>query len=95
MGDQVTLETISDGINFSDEQHPSHNYSERRGATSGFQMSRMGAYDERAEVPIMVRGEGTRVYDAKRRRVLPTDCRDSSPTCSDRSRRHRRAAASR
>jgi hypothetical protein len=27
-------------------------------------MSRMGAYDELNEVPIMVRGEGTRVYDA-------------------------------
>ena len=27
-------------------------------------MSRMGAYDEHNEVPIIVRGEGTRIYDA-------------------------------
>ncbi|OYV61232.1 MAG: aspartate aminotransferase family protein, partial [Actinobacteria bacterium 21-73-9] len=27
-------------------------------------MSRMGAYDEHNEIPIMVRGKGTRVYDA-------------------------------
>jgi len=27
-------------------------------------MSRLGAYDEHNEIPIMVRGEGTRVYDA-------------------------------
>jgi adenosylmethionine-8-amino-7-oxononanoate aminotransferase len=64
MGDQVTLETISDGINFKDEQHPSHNYSERARRNLWLQMSRMGAYDEHAEIPIMVRGEGTRIYDA-------------------------------
>ena len=64
MGDQVTLNTISDGINFQDEQHASHNYSERARRHLWLQMSRMGAYDEHSEVPIMVRGEGTRVYDA-------------------------------
>ena len=64
MGDQVTLNTISDGINFTDEQHASHNYSERARRHLWLQMSRMGSYDEHSEVPIMVRGEGTRVYDA-------------------------------
>ncbi len=64
MGDQVTLNTISDGIEFADEQHASHNYSERARRHLWLQMSRMGAYDEHNEVPIMVRGEGTRVYDA-------------------------------
>ncbi len=64
MGDQVTLNTISDGIEFKDEQHASHNYSERARRHLWLQMSRMGAYDEHNEVPIMVRGEGTRVYDA-------------------------------
>jgi len=64
MGDQVTLNTISDGINFTDEQHASHKYSERARRHLWLQMSRMGAYDELNEVPIMVRGEGTRVYDA-------------------------------
>ncbi len=64
MGDQVTLNTISDGIEFADEKHASHNYSERARRHLWLQMSRMGAYDEHNEVPIMVRGEGTRVYDA-------------------------------
>src|ERR1039457_6055479 len=64
MGDQVTLETIRDGIEFTDEKHASHNYSERARRPLWLQMSRMGAYDEQSEIPIMVRGEGTRVYDA-------------------------------
>src|SRR5277367_1418771 len=64
MGDQVTLNTISDGIEFADEKHASHNYSERARRHLWLQMSRMGSYDEHNEVPIMVRGEGTRVYDA-------------------------------
>ncbi|MGB8195983.1 MAG: aspartate aminotransferase family protein [Acidimicrobiales bacterium] len=60
----MTLNTISDGIEFKDEQHASHNFSERARRHLWLQMSRMGAYDEHNEVPIMVRGEGTRVYDA-------------------------------
>ncbi len=65
MGDQVTLhETISDGISVDDELHASHNYSERARRNLWLQMSRMGAYNEHNEVPIMVRGEGTRVWDA-------------------------------
>src|ERR1035437_1556196 len=65
MGDQVTLhEIISDGIAVADPRHESHNYSERARRNLWLQMSRMGAYSETNEVPIMVRGEGTRVYDA-------------------------------
>jgi adenosylmethionine-8-amino-7-oxononanoate aminotransferase len=55
---------ISDGVEFSDEKHASHNYSERARRNLWLQMSRMGAYDEHNEIPIMVRGEGTRIYDA-------------------------------
>jgi hypothetical protein len=70
----VTIhEIISDGVNFTDEKHASHNYSERARRNLWLQMSRMGAYDEHKEIPIMVRGEGTRVYDAN-----GVDC---SPTC--------------
>ncbi len=65
MGDQVTLhETITDGITVTDERQASHNYSERARRNLWLQMSRMGTYSEHNEVPIMVRGEGTRVYDA-------------------------------
>jgi hypothetical protein len=65
MGDKVTLhETISDGIAVTDEKHASHSYSERARRNLWLQMSRMGAYSDHNEIPIMVRGEGTRVYDA-------------------------------
>lgn len=65
MGDKVTLhETISDGITVSDERHASRDFSERARRHLWLQMSRLGAYDENKEIPIMVRGEGTRVYDA-------------------------------
>jgi adenosylmethionine-8-amino-7-oxononanoate aminotransferase len=65
MGGKVTLhETITDGITVTDEKHPSHQYSERARRHLWLQMSRLGAYDESNEIPIMVRGEGTRVYDA-------------------------------
>jgi adenosylmethionine-8-amino-7-oxononanoate aminotransferase len=65
MGNKVTInEIITDGINFTDEKHASHDYSERARRHLWLQMSRMGAYDEHKEIPIMVRGEGTSVYDA-------------------------------
>ena len=65
MGDQVTInETISDGIAVDDLRHASHAYSERARRNLWLQMSRMGSYSETNEVPIMVRGEGTWVYDA-------------------------------
>ena len=65
MGDKVTLnEIISDGITVSDVEHASSNYSERARRNLWLHMSRMGAYSEANEVPIMVRGEGVHVYDA-------------------------------
>jgi adenosylmethionine-8-amino-7-oxononanoate aminotransferase len=57
-------EMISDGVEFTDEKHASHDYSERARRNLWLQMSRMGAYDEHTEIPIMVRGEGAYVYDA-------------------------------
>ncbi len=68
MGDQVTInEVITDGIAVADSKQPSHAFSERARRNLWLQMSRMGAYSETNEVPIMVRGEGTRVYDANGR----------------------------
>ncbi len=65
MGDEMTLHEIyTDGIAVGDSTSPSHSYSERARRHLWLQMSRMGAYDEGNEIPIMVRGEGTRVYDA-------------------------------
>lgn len=65
MGDQVTLnDTITDGITVDDDKQASHSYSERARRNLWLHMSRMGAYDESNEIPIMVRGEGTHVYDA-------------------------------
>ncbi len=57
-------EIISDGVEFKDEKHASHDYSERARRNLWLQMSRMGAYDEHNEIPIMVRGEGAFVHDA-------------------------------
>jgi adenosylmethionine-8-amino-7-oxononanoate aminotransferase len=60
----TTNELISDGIVVEGSDHQSQNYSERARRNLWLQMSRMGAYSATNEVPIMVRGEGTRVYDA-------------------------------
>ena len=60
----TTSELISDGIVVTGPDHKSQNYSERARRNLWLQMSRMGAYSETNEIPIMVRGEGTRVYDA-------------------------------
>ena len=65
MGDKVTLnEIITDGITVSDVEHASSNYSQRARRNLWLHMSRMGAYSDANEVPIMVRGEGVHVYDA-------------------------------
>jgi adenosylmethionine-8-amino-7-oxononanoate aminotransferase len=61
----VTIsEIFTDGIAVTDEKHPSHSYSERARRNLWLHMSRLGAYDDHREVPIMVRGEGVHVYDA-------------------------------
>jgi adenosylmethionine-8-amino-7-oxononanoate aminotransferase len=57
-------ELISDGIIVDGPAHQSQNYSERARRHLWLQMSRMGTYSSTNEVPIIVRGEGTRIYDA-------------------------------
>jgi adenosylmethionine-8-amino-7-oxononanoate aminotransferase len=65
MGGTVTLnEIIPDGITVEDADHESHTYSDRARRNLWLHMSRMGTYSDSNEVPIMVRGQGTRVYDA-------------------------------
>lgn len=65
MGDKMTInELISDGMVVDGPAHQSQNYSERARRNLWLQMSRMGAYSDTKEVPIIVRGEGTRIYDA-------------------------------
>lgn len=56
-------EIFTDGIAVSGEHQVSHSYSERARRNLWLQMSRMGAYSENHEIPIIVRGEGTHVYD--------------------------------
>ncbi len=57
-------EVFTDGITFTDTNHDSYRYSQRARRNLWLHMSRMGAYDETHEIPIMVRGEGVHVYDA-------------------------------
>ncbi len=57
-------EIITDGVTVDNPKRPSHQYSERARRNLWLQMSRMGAYSDSNEIPVMVRGEGTRVYDA-------------------------------
>jgi adenosylmethionine-8-amino-7-oxononanoate aminotransferase len=65
MGNQVIMsELLTDGITVTGTKTASHEYSERARRNLWLHMSRMGAYDEHHEIPIMVRGEGVHVYDA-------------------------------
>jgi len=57
-------EIYTDGIAVSGEHQVSHSYSERARRNLWLQMSRMGSYSDQNEVPIIVRGQGTHVYDA-------------------------------
>jgi hypothetical protein len=56
-------EIFTDGVAVSGAHQESHSYSERARRNLWLQMSRMGAYSEQHEIPIIVRGEGTHVYD--------------------------------
>ena len=56
-------EIISDGIAVENLNKESHTYSERARRNLWMHMSRMGAYTEQNEVPIITRGEGVHVYD--------------------------------
>jgi len=71
MGDQVTLhEIISDGLIAVDPEHESHTLSERARRNLWMHMSRMGSYSETSEIPVIVRGEGTYVFDARGNRYF-------------------------
>ncbi|HUY42439.1 MAG TPA: aspartate aminotransferase family protein [Acidimicrobiales bacterium] len=63
-------EIISDGISVRDLTRESHTYSERARRNLWMHMSRMGAYTEQNEIPIIVRGEGVHVYDANGKRYF-------------------------
>jgi adenosylmethionine-8-amino-7-oxononanoate aminotransferase len=61
----VTLSEIyTDGITVTNQQHPSHTLSQRARRNLWLHMSRLGAYDETHEIPVMMRGEGVHVFDA-------------------------------
>ena len=71
MGDQMTTEELfTDGITVEGAHQASHSYSERARRNLWLHMSRMGAYDETHEVPIIVRGDGVHVYDANGKRYF-------------------------
>ncbi|HVB19199.1 MAG TPA: aspartate aminotransferase family protein [Acidimicrobiales bacterium] len=63
-------EIISDGVSVRDLTRESHTYSERARRNLWMHMSRMGAYTEQNEIPIIVRGEGVHVYDANGKRYF-------------------------
>jgi adenosylmethionine-8-amino-7-oxononanoate aminotransferase len=67
----VTLhDIISDGISAVNPEHESHTLSERARRHLWMQVSRMGSYSESSEVPIIVRGEGVYVFDARGNRYF-------------------------
>jgi adenosylmethionine-8-amino-7-oxononanoate aminotransferase len=63
-------EMITDGVTVTNPEHESHTFSERARRNLWLQMSRMGSYSETNEIPIMVRGEGTYVFDANGKRYF-------------------------
>ena len=63
-------EIFTDGVSVSGAHQESHSYSERARRNLWLQMSRMGAYSEQHEIPIIVRGEGTHVYDVNGQRYF-------------------------
>jgi adenosylmethionine-8-amino-7-oxononanoate aminotransferase len=67
----VTLhDIISDGMTVVNPEHESHTLSERARRHLWMQVSRMGSYSESSEIPIIVRGEGTYVFDARGNRYF-------------------------
>ena len=63
-------EIISDGVAASNSSRESHTLSERARRNLWLEVSRMGAYSETNEIPIIVRGEGTHVWDANGNRYF-------------------------
>ena len=51
-------------------EHESHTLSERARRHLWMQVSRMGSYSESSEIPVIVRGEGVYVYDARGNRYF-------------------------
>jgi adenosylmethionine-8-amino-7-oxononanoate aminotransferase len=67
----VTLhEIISDGMTAVNAEHESHTLSERARRHLWMQVSRMGSYSETSEIPVIVRGEGVYVFDARGNRYF-------------------------
>ncbi len=58
-------EIFTDGISARPTSPESHDLSERARRHLWLQVSRMGSYSDTAEIPVMVRGAGTKVYDAQ------------------------------
>jgi hypothetical protein len=63
-------EIISDGVAASSSSRESHTLSESARRNLWLEVSRMGAYSETNEIPIIVRGEGTHVWDANGNRYF-------------------------
>jgi adenosylmethionine-8-amino-7-oxononanoate aminotransferase len=67
----VTLqEIITDGMTVVNPEHESHTLSERARRHLWMHVSRMGSYSEASEIPVIVRGEGTHVFDAQGNRYF-------------------------
>ena len=63
-------EIITDGMTVINPEHESHTLSERARRHLWMQVSRMGAYSETSEIPVIVRGEGVYVFDARGNRYF-------------------------
>ncbi len=63
-------EIISDGLSVVNAEHESHTLSERARRHLWMQVSRMGSYSESSEIPVIVRGEGVYVFDARGNRYF-------------------------
>ncbi len=63
-------EIITDGMTVVNPEHESHTLSERARRHLWLHSARMGSYSETAEVPVIVRGEGVYVFDARGNRYF-------------------------
>ena len=63
-------EIISDGMTVANPEHESHTLSERARRHLWMHFSRLGSYSETSDIPVMVRGEGAYIYDARGNRYL-------------------------
>lgn len=71
MGNQMTLhDLVTDGMTVANPEHESHTLSERARRHLWMHFSRLGSYSEDTDIPVMVRGEGAYVYDARGNRYF-------------------------